>query len=58
MCPACISTAAAIAAGVVSGGGVAAIALVALGRKPRQGPMDSAISQGDDDAAAENRNAR
>ena len=51
MCPACLSTAAAaIATGVVSSGGLVAIMLASLGRKP------VAQSQGDDHGTAENRN--
>ena len=56
MCPACISTAAAIAAGAISSGGLAALAMVTLRRKPSS--TDSNIQSQGDDHGTENRNAR
>jgi hypothetical protein len=59
MCPACISTAAAIAAGVVSSGGLAVLAIATFGPRPSRTSNELIDqTQGDDHGTAENRAAR
>jgi hypothetical protein len=55
MCPACMTAAAAIAAGLTSTGGLAALAVVM--RRPTSAHSDIQ-PQGDDHGTAENRDAR
>lgn len=52
MCPSCLTAAATLATGVVSSGGLAALMLATLGRKP------NTHQQGADHGTAENRDTR